>query len=131
MVEKSCASFREKKTTAKSMVEQKEEAKQLLRYRRLAHHDATRLGQCIQLVDVMLVSQLVKIAVKSAEELHSRLGTSMKLFTLSATFNPECSLALFKQSARFLNGLGTNAGGAGGGGHNHSQVSHFAVKSTS
>jgi hypothetical protein len=76
-------------TKAKPIYLEKLEAREFARRRHAAMADSNALGNFIRLVDYMLRSALVEVAIDSAKKLRSRLDVPQPLFTVSPHFNAE------------------------------------------
>jgi dynein heavy chain len=71
---------------SKSMVQEKQEAKERARHQRIALKDAAMLGDCIRLVDYMFQAALATTVIKASMELAARLEVQHKLFIVSVGF---------------------------------------------
>jgi dynein heavy chain len=74
---------------SKSMVQEKNEARERARHQRIARMDASLLGDCIRLVDYMFQAALVTVVVKATVEFSGRLEISSKLFSIAVGFGED------------------------------------------
>eukprot|EP00930_Biecheleria_cincta_P008309 TRINITY_DN10972_c0_g3_i1.p1 TRINITY_DN10972_c0_g3~~TRINITY_DN10972_c0_g3_i1.p1 ORF type:complete len:4176 (-),score=874.55 TRINITY_DN10972_c0_g3_i1:69-11708(-) len=72
----------------KSMVQEKNEAKEKARLNKIARHDSNMLGDCIRMIDYMFQAALVQTIIESMKQFWGRLDQKnvTKLFTTQVAF---------------------------------------------
>eukprot|EP00746_Dinoflagellata_sp_MGD_P154845 gnl/MRDRNA2_/MRDRNA2_85065_c0_seq4.p1 gnl/MRDRNA2_/MRDRNA2_85065_c0~~gnl/MRDRNA2_/MRDRNA2_85065_c0_seq4.p1 ORF type:complete len:4104 (-),score=817.24 gnl/MRDRNA2_/MRDRNA2_85065_c0_seq4:76-11610(-) len=85
---------------SKSMVQEKQEARERARRQRVAKRDAAMLGDCIRLVDYMFQASLVTVVSRAAAELEARCEARNKLFSIAVWFG-ETNMTLDPQKELF------------------------------
>eukprot|EP00397_Hematodinium_sp_SG-2012_P003406 GEMP01003414.1.p1 GENE.GEMP01003414.1~~GEMP01003414.1.p1 ORF type:complete len:1220 (+),score=246.03 GEMP01003414.1:382-3660(+) len=77
------------KGKCKSMIQEKQEAIELHRRKKLALADLSLLGEFIRLVDYMLQAMLVQTVLEAANEFRQRLDANVKIFSVNVAFTEE------------------------------------------